>query len=260
VTKHGYIFLFNRETGEPLFPIKEVPVPKSDVPGEETWPTQPIPVKPLPFTRQVLSAQDINPLASNRQELIEKLKTVRSEGPFTPLSKRGTIIFPGLDGGAEWGGAAVDPDGILYVNSNEMPWLISLETEAVREQLNSGAQIYTSKCASCHGAERKGNPASGFPSLVNARNSFTRDHVRQVINSGKGMMPAFKSLSEDEKSTLVAFLYGEESKVKEDKQEVVAKSPNKIAERWKISGYTKFLDSKGDPAITPPWGTLNAID
>jgi quinoprotein glucose dehydrogenase len=262
VTKHGYVFLFNRETGEPLFDIKEVSVPKSDIPGEETWATQPLPVKPAPFTRQNLTPKDINPSAPNYGELVLKLKASRSEGPFTPLSKKGTIIFPGLDGGAEWGGAAVDKDGVLYVNSNEVPWLISLSTQADNATVNSGAQIYASKCASCHGAERKGNPASGFPSLVDVGNKFKRDHVRQVISSGKGMMPAFKNLSEKDKNTLVAFLYGDKTNTKQDKEEVSSKSPNstKRVESWKISGYTKFLDSKGDPAITPPWGTLNAID
>jgi quinoprotein glucose dehydrogenase len=261
VTKHGYIFLFNRETGEPLFDIKEVAVPKSDIPGEETSPTQPIPVLPEPFARQSLAEADINRTASNYDELVAKLKGGRSEGPFTPLSKNGTIIFPGLDGGAEWGGAAVDNDGILYVNSNEMAWLISLDTDAVAEYLNPGAQLYASKCAACHGAEREGNPASGFPSLVNIGNKYKRDHVLQVLTSGKGMMPAFKSLSQYEKKILIAFLYGDKVPEKQERSEVVPEIPSaKQIERWKISGYTKFLDSNGDPAIKPPWGTLNAID
>jgi quinoprotein glucose dehydrogenase len=266
VTKHGFVFLFNRETGEPLFDIKQVPVPPSDIPGEVISPTQPLPVKPLPFARQTLTAADINPDASNRDELITKLNNSRSEGPFTPLSQKGTIIFPGLDGGAEWGGAAVDPEGILYVNSNEMAWLISLEEDDAqnKEFVSPGAEIYASKCASCHGAERKGNPASGFPSLVDVGNKFQRDHVLSVITSGKGMMPAFKSLSANEKKLLIAFLYGDgDVEISGDKQEVLdnKKSIQKKKEvTWKISGYTKFLDSNGNPAITPPWGTLNAID
>jgi quinoprotein glucose dehydrogenase len=178
------------------------------------------------------------------------------------LSKNGTIIFPGLDGGAEWGGAAVDADGILYLNSNEMAWLISLNTDSGAEYINPGAQLYASKCAACHGAEREGNPASGFPPLVNIGNKFKRDHVLQVITSGKGMMPAYKSLSQYEKKILVAFLYGDKVEEKQARRDVVAdttSSEEKI-QRWKISGYTKFLDSNGDPAIKPPWGTLQAID
>jgi quinoprotein glucose dehydrogenase len=265
VTKHGYVFLFNRETGAPLFQINELPVPVSDIPGELASPTQPFPVKPLPFARQSLTVADINPNASNKEELIAKFTNSRSEGPFTPLSRKGTIIFPGLDGGAEWGGAAVDPDGILYVNSNEMAWLISLEEENKKndEFIAPGAQIYSSKCSSCHGAERTGNPASGFPSLVDLNNKFQREHVLSVITSGKGRMPAFKSLTETEKKLLVAFLYGDQIELKEDKQEVIQEKKSnaeKNETNWKISGYTKFLDSNGNPAIAPPWGTLNAIN
>lgn len=261
VTKQGFVFLFNRETGEPLFPIEEVPAPSSDVPGEETWPTQPRPVKPQPYARQSLTADDISPFAPNKEELLAILKKSRYEGTFTPLTKRGTIIFPGLDGGAEWGGAAVDPDGVMYLNSNEMAWLISLDTATAETTLHPGEQFYMANCASCHGAERKGNPASGFPSLLDMNNRYRRDHVLNVIGTGKGMMPAFKKLNEQEKKLLVAFLYGDKVTPKEDKKEPGlenAKGPKK--KEYKISGYTKFLDKDGYPAIRPPWGTLNAID
>jgi quinoprotein glucose dehydrogenase len=263
ITKQGFIFVFNRETGEPLFPIEEIAVPSSDIPGEQSSPTQPRPVKPMPFARQTLSENDINPNAPDRESLIAKLKESRSEGPFTPLSKRGTIIFPGLDGGAEWGGAAVDPEGIMYLNSNEMPWLISLNEVATDQDKSSspGEQLYLQKCATCHGAERKGNPASGFPSLVNPSSRLKRDHVYHLISNGKGMMPAFKALSDSEKNQIVAFLFGDKQEIKEDKKEIVSGqkrvSPNI---NYKISGYTKFLDRDGHPAISPPWGTLNAID
>lgn len=263
VTKQGYVFLFNRENGEPLFPIEEIAVPASDVPGEQAWPTQPRPVKPLPYARQSLGPDDISPFASNRDELLETLKKVRSEGPFTPLSRQGTIIFPGLDGGAEWGGAAVDPEGIMYLNSSEMAWLISLDTaQAEDESIHPGEKLYLANCATCHGTQRKGNPASGFPSLTNMESRFKRDNVINVIGTGKGMMPAFKRLTDQEKQTLVAFLYGDKSAVQDDKKEAgdqnsVAKAKKK---NYRISGYTKFLDKDGYPAISPPWGTLNAID
>jgi quinoprotein glucose dehydrogenase len=192
--------------------------------------------------------------------LLAKLKAARSEGPFTPLSKNGTIIFPGLDGGAEWGGAAVDPEGIMYVNSSEMPWLISLnEAKAPEETLTPGAQLYASKCSSCHGAERKGNVASGFPSLVDIGKRSQREHVLKVITSGKGMMPAFKALTADEQKSLIAFLFNEKEEVKTLKEPGFGKDQIKKL-NYMISGYTKFLDKDGYPAIRPPWGTLNAID
>ena len=260
VTKQGYVFLFNRETGEPLFPIEEIPAPASDVPGEKAAPTQPRPVKPVPYARQTFEETDLSPFAPNKDELIAKFRKSRSEGTWAPLSKQGTIIFPGLDGGAEWGGAAVDPDGIMYLNSSEMPWLISLDTATEKKALkHPGEKLYMASCATCHGAERKGNPASGYPSLVDAKKKYKRDQVIAVIETGKGMMPAFKGLTDEQKNLIVAFLYGEKIEVKEDKKEVAnASAPKK--DNYQISGYIKFLDKDGYPAVKPPWGTLNAID
>jgi quinoprotein glucose dehydrogenase len=262
VTKHGYVFLFNRETGDPLFPIEEKAFPSSDVPGEEAWPTQPIPTKPEPYARQLVTENDLNPHSNFKTELLETLKKSRSEGPFTPLSKQGSIVFPGLDGGAEWGGAAVDPDGIMYVNSSEMAWLIALNETALidaSKMINPGEQVYASNCSSCHGSERKGNASSGFPSLVNLGDRLQKQHVLNVITGGKGMMPAFKKLSEKEKNDLIAFLYGEKVNASAAKKEPGIEV-NKNRPLYNISGFTKFLDKDGYPGIAPPWGTLNAID
>ncbi|HTF20440.1 MAG TPA: c-type cytochrome, partial [Chryseolinea sp.] len=259
VTKHGYVFLFNRETGEPLFPIEEVPAPPSDIPGELAAKTQPRPTKPLPYARQALTADDINPDAPNRDELVATLARSRNEGPFTPLSRKGTIIYPGLDGGAEWGGVAVDPDGIMYINSSEMAWLISLDTLNEEEDYkHPGEAVYMANCASCHGRERKGNAASGFPSLIDPARRFTRDHVAQIVSTGKGMMPAFRKFTDEDKKLLVAFLFNDKAAARADRQE--AGKADKKAKSWRISGYTKFLDSDGNPPMRPPWGTLNAID
>lgn len=265
VTKQGYVFLFNRETGEPLFPIDEMPVPASDVPGEQAWPTQPVPSRPAPFARQTLTVEDINPYAANRQELIHALTESRSEGPFTPLSSRGSIVFPGLDGGAEWGGAAVDPDGIMYVNSNEMAWLISIDKKEEEEQeqlLHPGQKVYLSNCSVCHKDDLTGNAVSGFPSLVGLAERMGREQALKIISSGKGMMPAFASISQEEQDALIAYLYGDDIVMpRQDKQEPgmdQKKTDNKPL--YAISGYTKFLDQDGYPAISPPWGTLNAID
>ncbi|MEX2234933.1 MAG: PQQ-binding-like beta-propeller repeat protein [Cyclobacteriaceae bacterium] len=263
VTKQGFVLLFDRETGEPLFPIEEVPAPPSDIPGEQAWPTQPLPKTPLPYARQTLTENDLNPYSSNKDSVLISFRKSRFEGPFTPLSKDGTIVYPGLDGGAEWGGAAVDPDGIMYLNSNEMGWLISLnEAKPGGNNLVSpGQQVYAQHCSSCHGPERKGNASSGYPSLVNLNNRLQRDHVLNVIAKGKGTMPGFQRLSVKEKKDLVAFLYGDKEaspvpQPKEDKKEVMGDQPA----NYKISGYTKFLDKDGYPGIRPPWGTLNAIN
>jgi quinoprotein glucose dehydrogenase len=267
VTKQGYVYVFDRVTGKPLFPIRETPMPASDIPGEQAWPTQPIPTKPAPFARQSFTEADVNPSASNRDELLATLRKSRSEGTFTPLSKQGTIIYPGLDGGAEWGGAAVDPDGIMYVNSNEMAWLISLDEKPSNSQLaqlSPGQRVYTTTCSPCHGAERKGNPASGFPSLVDINKRRDRAYVNAIVSNGKGMMPGFPGLTDTQKSSLLAFLFGDENQVPgvnhaaEPGLSAAEQAKAKIP--YRISGYTKFLDKKGYPAVRPPWGMLSAIN
>src|SRR5207253_578787 len=103
-TKHGYIFVFNRETGEPLFPIEEKLVPPSDLPGEVAWPTQPIPTLPEPFARQKFGVEDISNIdPQTHQEMLEQFKLTKHGTMFTPPSKDGVWIFPGFDGGGEWG-------------------------------------------------------------------------------------------------------------------------------------------------------------
>lgn len=262
ITKQGYVFVFDRETGEPFFPIEEKAVPASDVPGEQAWPTQPVPVKPAPYARQTLTEDDINPYSENREELIDLLHQSRYEGPFTPLSERGTIIYPGLDGGAEWGGAAVDPEGIMYINSSEMAWRISLGTSVPQEELAKmpvGHRMYTLHCTPCHRADLKGNPTSGYPSLLDLGKRLDKDYVAQIVSNGKGMMPAFRHLVEEERSALVAYLFGEE-KPAEAHREAGPENSTAATIPYQISGYNKFLDKDGYPAIKPPWGTLNAID
>nr|MDQ3394199.1 PQQ-binding-like beta-propeller repeat protein [Bacteroidota bacterium] len=262
ITKQGYVFVFDRANGTPLFSIEEVPVPASDIPGEEAWPTQPRPTKPAPFARQTFTEKDINPQASNKDELLKVFRQSRSEGPFTPLSREGTVIFPGLDGGAEWGGAAVDPQGIMYLNSSEMAWLIELnDAKSMDDEgfASIGERLYASNCSACHGSERAGNAASGFPSLINLKDKKQREHVLNVISKGKGMMPAFSSLTAEEKKALISFLYEEIEEEQEQKEPGYPDDEDPVVP-YKISGFTKFLDKDGHPAVRPPWGTLNAID
>ncbi|GAB3710650.1 hypothetical protein GCM10027592_47530 [Spirosoma flavus] len=261
VSKMGLVFVFDRVTGKPLFPIKEVPVPKSDIPGEVSWPTQPIPQKPAPFARQVMTDADINPYSTDKDSLLALFQKVGKRS-YEPISKRGSILFPGCDGGAEWGGAAADPEGILYVNANDIPWLFTMidapKADALAH-LSPGQRIYTQNCLSCHGPERKGNARSGYPSLVDIGQRRERTYVSQIISNGKGMMPGFTALSAEDKQSLISFLFNDE------KQEVASSSPypSKAKEAYlpyKVKGYIKFQDSKGYPAIKPPWGTLSAID
>ncbi|MES2456886.1 MAG: PQQ-binding-like beta-propeller repeat protein [Bacteroidota bacterium] len=260
VTKHGYVFLFDRLTGKPLFPIDEKPFPASNVPGEKTWPTQPIPRIPAPFARQNIKEKDISTIAENRSELLETFRKAK-KGTYRPLSiNTPTILLPGADGGAEWGGAAADPHGILYVNSNEMPWLFSLsrKQERVQAGVTQGHLLYNNTCIGCHGQDLKGNPASGYPSLVNVKTRVSRKELGKLITSGRGMMPGFTALSSLQKQAIIDFLYGEEKT--EAPALTTAANSASSGNPYKFDGYNKFLDNNGYPAITPPWGTLTAID
>ncbi|WP_439557895.1 c-type cytochrome, partial [Dyadobacter sp.] len=261
VSKQGYIFLFDRATGKPIYPIREVTAPQAALPGEHPWPTQPVPTRPAAFARQAytLTENDISPYAPDRDSLKAKFKTYK-KALFAAPSKEGTVILPGFDGGAEWGGAAADPDkGILYVNSNEMAWILTMKDtpkESELSTLSPGEKTYTTYCATCHGAQRKGNAKSGYPSLVDIGSRRDRAFVSQLVTSGKGMMPGFPMLTAGEKQALISFLFGDE------KVEAVSQTPasKKTFLPYQSTGYNKFLDANGLPAITPPWGTLNAID
>lgn len=259
-TKSGHLYVFDRVTGKSLYPIEKVRVEKSRLPGEASWPTQPRPRFPAPFARQSLTEDGLNPYSPDLDSLKTVLRGIK-KGYYAPPDKQGTLIFPGFDGGAEWGGSAVDPDGILYVNANEMAWILTM-TDAPKQSelahLSAGEQVYALNCAACHGPDRKGNALSGYPSLADIGQRHDREYVRQVINNGKGMMPGFPALKPGEKQALISFLFGEE------KQEVTG-SPGRESSRkpqlpYKTTGYNKFLDSKGYPAIAPPWGTLTAVD
>jgi quinoprotein glucose dehydrogenase len=264
ITKSGYVFLLDRDTGESLFDVEEVPVAPSDLEGEEAWPTQPIPVRPRPFARQRFAESDVTDLTPESTEhVLRRLREVRSDGQFVPPSVEGTMIFPGFDGGGEWGGAAVDPArGILYVNSNEMPWILEMvrvQDQDNRSVYSHGQYLYTINCAACHRMDFSGNPAGGFPSLVDVGSRLTVDSILTQLHFGKGFMPSFGHLSIHERRALAAFLLkleDEESGVNPDSL------PDRPATRslYAHTGWNRFLDLEGYPAVKPPWGTLNAID
>ena len=266
VTKSGHVFVFNRATGEPLFPIREVPVPRSDLQGESAWPTQPLPTKPAPFSRQLLTYDDLTDLSPEaHRQALERFVKIRPHVPFLPPSREGTIIFPGFDGGAEWGGAAADPDGVLYVNSNEMPWVLTM-VETTREggqPLATGEAIFTQICAVCHGRDRMGNKAQNVPSLVGVEQRLKKPDVFALLKTGKGVMPSFDFLTDNQRQLVVDYLLGTVPVVlannvgrKEEAggADVLGTIP------YSMTGYNRWLDTNGYPAIKPPWGTLNAID
>jgi quinoprotein glucose dehydrogenase len=252
-TKQGFVYLFDRATGEPLFPIEYHKYPHSDLPGEVAAEEQPFPVKPAPYARQRLTEDLLtNRTPEAHQWALEQFRTFRSEGQFVPLSTaRNTVIFPGFDGGAEWGGSAFDPEsGILYVNSNDNAWIAEL-AENTGDQL-SGRGIYQSQCTICHRDDMKGSPPL-YPSLVGIGNRLTQEAIRTTIQKGRGRMPAFPNLSAGEINALIAYVSLGENK------ELPSSQPAPLM-RYRFSGYTRFLDPEGYPAVAPPWGTLNAIN
>jgi quinoprotein glucose dehydrogenase len=263
ITKSGHVFLLNRDTGEPLFPVVETPVAPSTLPGEEAWPTQPLPIKPPPFARQYLSRNELNYLSPEYEDIIKRFMQLRSGGQFTPPSREGTVIFPGFDGGGEWGGAAHDPGGILYVNSNEMPWVLTMfeleSTGRVTERIG-GAELYAMNCASCHGIDRRGDVTGVYPSLIDVHERLSRDDVRQLLMTGRGFMPSFARMTNTERDQIAAFLFGDEGPLMPDVPEERTDQRKIPTVRFAHTGYHRFVDSLGYPAVKPPWGTMNAID
>lgn len=264
VSKMGYVFLFDRESGEPLFPVEERPVPPSTVEGEEAWPTQPIPVKPPPFARLKFTEEDITDISPEAHAFIfERYKKSRSGSIFTPPSLEGTIQVPGTHGGAEWSGAAFDPaTGILYVNSSELPsvhTLVEVEVVAGEEVAlaSIGENLFKQNaCATCHGLDRKGMEV--YPSLIGVGERLSEDSIGAIIEKGKGQMPPHPRFTEEDLDALVAFLTdSEEIGIKRGPG---ARGASRADQRYAHTGWEKLTDQDGYPGITPPWGTLNAID
>jgi len=267
-TKTGFVFLFNRENGDPLFPVVETPVDTvTELKGEKLWPTQPVPQKPAPFVRQQITDNDINPYLS-KEEYDEAIKTLHSTNHgmgkiFTPQSKEGTIIIPGFDGGAEWGGPAVDPEtGVLYTNNNEMGWLLKMfDFDPAKEKENygqAGQRLYTENCMACHGPDRKGT--GNYPSIVNVGKKYDPRSFIEFINAGRRMMPAFQHLSQQDKDAIASFVLNlQNEQLKKYTRHLTALDSLRMVP-YHPSGYNKFLTKSGLPAISPPWGVLNAIN
>jgi quinoprotein glucose dehydrogenase len=294
-TKSGYVFLFDRANGKPLFPIKESPYPRSTAPGEVTSPTQPLPTMPAPFAHQGVSADTLtNRTPQAHAWAVKQLSTFFGGGQFIPPSvDKLTVEMPGMDGGGEWGGPAVDPKtGVFYVNGNDTAWLVGLTKPPPAGSL--GERTYQRQCATCHGLNWAGSPPA-IPALCGIDGILTDADIAAIIRQGRGRMPPFSSLSDDQVQAVVQYLtmYPQQQEGKHgigeispscDEGHVVpqehrppaqvsgAAAPQRPAAvpsqtengvndmPYETIGFRRFLDPDDYPATAPPWGTLNAID
>ena len=255
-SKQGFVFLFDRTHGNPLFPIDCKSYPPSDIPGEVAAQQQCLPTKPAPFARQSLTERLLSERTPEiHQWALDKFHTFRSDGQFVPFSVgKETVIFPGFDGGAEWGGAAADPEtGILYVNANDLPWTGAL---AENTEENSPKALYMNQCAVCHGEKMIGSPPA-IPPLIGIGSRMAATDIANTIKNGKGRMPGFSNLNDDQLSALLSFVM---SGGVEEKKEVVSSGPSLPTLTYHFAGYHRFYDPDGYPAVAPPWGTLSAIN
>ena len=256
-TKMGLLYVFDRVTGEPLWPIEERPAPLSELPDMQTWPTQPVPTRPAPLIRQEYTLDDVSNITPEARQLTTDLITQSgTHGSFPPPSLEQKIKFPGYDGGMEWGGSAADPDGIFYVNVNEIPWFYQL-IPTRREDgspLPQGERYYRALCASCHGLDGSGYPAGGFPALTDLAERYSREQAMTLLVQGGARMPPFDQMPEESLHAILDHLFGVDPAA-EPADAVDASTPP-----YAFRGFQRWLDSEGYPAIKPPWGTLNAVD
>jgi len=256
IAKNGRTYVLDRESGEPVFPMEQIETPPSDVPGERLSPTQILPKLPPPFTRQQFTEDLITTRTPEANRAVrEQWSKLRKGGPFEPPSTQGTILFPGMDGGGEWGGVAFDrKSGLMYVNANEMAWRVKLSERKMPDGSSAtGRELYQRYCASCHRPDLKGNPPE-FPSLVGIGDRRSVEQVADIVSSGAGRMPAYAELHPAVRRAIVEYIVSGRSVA------VKADSPSPYDVRFTLDGYIRFVDPDGFPAVAPPWGTLTAID
>lgn len=260
-TKQGFVFLFDRTNGKSLFPLDCKSYPPSDVPGETAAQQQCLPTKPTPYARQLMTEDMLTERTPEaHQWALERFRTFRSEGQFIPFTTtKETVIFPGLDGGAEWGGQALDPEtGIFYLNSNDIAWTGRLaETTPADAEQNTPKGLYTSQCAVCHGESLAGSPPA-VPSLQGLSQRMSSKDAAATIKNGKGRMPGFTNLTDDQISALLSYVMSGGNLA--EKKELSSAGPPIPTVPYHFTGYLRFYDPNGYPAVAPPWGTLNAIN
>ncbi|MDO1513727.1 pyrroloquinoline quinone-dependent dehydrogenase [Maribacter confluentis] len=265
-TKHGFIFVLDRETGEPIFPVEERKVPASNLPGEVAYETQPFPLKPAPFARQSMTGDDLNHYSdADYDSILKTFRSVRYEGLFTPPDLKGNISLPATRGGANWGGLAFDPNtDYLYIRGNNLPEIQTIvDADKHFATLNNtryelGRVTYEKHCVACHGAEKQGM-MSDVPSLIGLKERMPENETLQKIQHGGGKMPGYKGvITAQEERGLLAFLYDiRDNATEETNSESEVEKPTRY---MNITPYRTWSDPSGNPALKTPWNTLNALN
>jgi quinoprotein glucose dehydrogenase len=269
-TKDGLVYVLDRDKGTSLFPIEERPVPTNGLPGEHAYPTQKYPLKPAPLSHQLFTEADITNLTPEAHAFIkQRFDELHVANKFTPPNVKG-ILFFGCSGGAEWGGNAIDPDGVFYQNTNDEAWEMEMVDTVTRNKqlanLSHGNALYVTNCAVCHGQDKKGSMPE-FPSLINIGKKRSADDIQLLVKNGSGRMPSFKaSLSDQDRTAIIGYLLNNEIILPKLKTAKTAPGAKEVAPDFPYRPlYVKRIwhvltDKDGYPAIKPPWGTLNAID
>jgi len=255
-TKSGHLFVFDRETGEPIYGVEERPVHPSIYPEEWVSPTQPYPLAPPPFTRQAFDLEgldDDSRAEGFRDEQRKRLEGARLGANFVPPSLEGSVMYPGFDGGAEWGGAAFDPTtGLLYVNANEVGAMLRLMK---RPEGVNPRSVYVEKCAVCHGPDLEGTGVG--PPLFDIGERRTHVELLTTIALGGGRMPSFRDMPLPIMERLATYI----ADPLDEKKALAALDARPGSDSPYVSAsYVYLRDEQGVPINAPPFGTLTAID
>ena len=256
-TKIGNTLLLDRVSGKPIFPFRLRRAPTSTVPGEVTWPYQPDPELPEPFSKMTYTEADLTDRTEEAADYALTRFRSMAHGFFQPCGEGKATIFFGIDGGAEWTGACVDPEtGRLYVTASHIGWTISLfrdddPPDDPRAPKTPGQLVFEQACAQCHGANRLG--LGMYPPLRGLRHRLSEAEVIRQIREGKNAMPAHPDMPASDLAALVDFLLLRD-------RPLPPPGPRPERPRYNSNGYPKFYDHEGYPANRPPWGTLNCLD
>ncbi len=262
-SKQGVLFLLDRDSGEPVFPIEEVPVPASTIPGQQAWLTQPRVTLPEPFTRQHFDENEITDITPEAHAHVKALyDQAASFEYYRPPGLQDTIIFPGFYGGANWGGGAYDPaTNTYYINAMEDANLVRFNQVQANpnEPLGLGKLVYSEHCAGCHGDRLQGFYPYA-PSLADFHSNGDRGEALRVVKRGKGRMMPFSQLSQHERAAVVDYIFALSESLASGDTRIDDDAGEQSETAYIFGGYTPFMDDRYYPAVKPPWGTLTAID